>query len=69
MFMIFLGAAYKNVDMARFWNRDSEQYQIRLLEHLLRRMHGALEKIYEMLFRLIIYPMNFRRALLSKEAH
>jgi hypothetical protein len=62
MFMIFLGAASKNVGPARFWNRDSEQSQIRLLGLLLRRARGALEEIREMLFRLMIYPENFRCA-------
>jgi hypothetical protein len=69
MFMIFLGAADKNVGSARFWNRDSEQGQICLLGHLLRRVRGALEEIYEMLFRLMIYPENFRCALFSKRSH
>jgi hypothetical protein len=67
--MIFLGTADKNVGPARFWNRDSEQGQICLLGHLLRRMRGALEEIREMLFRLMIYPENFRCAVLSKRSH
>jgi hypothetical protein len=32
-------------------------------------VRGALEEIHEMLFRLMIYPENFRCALLSKRAH
>jgi hypothetical protein len=67
--MIFLGAAYKNVGTERFWNRDSERDQIRLLGHLLRRVRGALEEIHEMLFRLMIYPENFICTLLSKRTH